>query len=130
MGQKIKVKNGPDEIEFQEFIIGSEIRIALHLEQETAPNSLVFVDMDLTTKGYVCHVKDAPRSDVLPDFQLVMTPRVSEPGWVDLLLDGTATINMLERTYYASVKVWPIGQPEFGITMAVMNLPMVYRATR
>ena len=78
------------------------------------------------------HVKDSPKNDVLPDceFTVVKRDQITEPGWVDLTLDGTITGALIEKTFYSSVKIYPTGSPAQGTTVAVINMPVKWRATR
>jgi hypothetical protein len=134
MAQRIKIENGPAEVLLEECVIGSQVTpIAVHLEEETAPDSGVFADMDFTNKEFQClvklHPKEEDNGEAIAAFAIVpRTPLTS--GWLDMYLDGTATEAMVEKTYQASLKVWPAGSPELGDTMIVFELPMKYRATR
>lgn len=133
MGQKIKANNGPALLTLQEVVIGSKLDIAAKVRIETAPGSLVFVDVDFTTKEYACHVKDNLRNDVLPDVAFVCTPRgnaVGNTGWIDLHLSGLETAKLSEREYHASLKIWPTGQPLEGDTFLVIVMPVKFEATR
>jgi hypothetical protein len=132
MATKIKIKNGPAQIEVEEVVIGSRFQVAFKVEQETGPNTGVFAAVNLTGYTLQAHVKDNLRNDTLPDVEFTITKRnqTTETGWVDLLLDGTVTSSLSEKTYYASLKMWETGSPELGDTLAVITMPVKYEATR
>lgn len=129
MADRIMVPNGPDVLVLEEVIIGSQLPVAVYVEQETAFQSGIFVPYDFTGVTLACDVRDNLRSDQ-PEVSFDCVPRVAEPGWVDLLLDGTGTAMLLDHEYRASLKVWPTGSPELGDTLLVIVMPMKYEATR
>ena len=132
MGTKVKVKNGPSILELEEVVIGSQLRIALLCERQISEDPDVFEPLDFDTLEIQADIKDKLK-DVDVDASFICTPRGNLPedaGWVDLMLDGTVSGTLLEKIYEASVKVWPVGEPEHGDTLTIITMPLKYRATR
>lgn len=129
----VKVRNGAAIFQMEEIVIGSQFRFALQIKNETAVGSGVFTPMNLDGYTVEAHIKDNVKNDVTPDAQFTVTKRIQvgvDIGWVDMIVDGTVTGALLQKDYESSVKVYPTGQPQFGDTVAVLVLPMKFRATR
>lgn len=128
MASTFKVKTGPSILALDEVVIGSQLLIAVYLEEELTAG--VFTPMSLTGKTLLCQVKLTPRTEVSPDLTFTCVARALEPGWIDLSLTGTQTGTLSERTYEASLKIYPTDTPSAGDTAFVITMPMKYRATR
>lgn len=129
MAQTSKVMNGISILELEEIVIGSEFKIAALFERLVSEDPDVYEPIDFTGMTIKADVKDRPSKEVEPDTTFVCVPR-AEAGWIDFSLDGTATGLLKQKTYYASVKVWPTDSPEKGDTLLVIQMPMKYKATR
>lgn len=129
MAQTATVKNGVSIIELEEVVIGSQCKIAIYFERLISENPDVFEPIDFTGMTLKGEIKDRPSKEIVADAEFVCTPRVGL-GWVDLTLDGETTGALLEKTYSASLKVWPTAFPEQGDTLLVIILPMKFKATR
>lgn len=129
MADRIICPNGPDILVLEEVIIGSQLRIAAYIEQETGFQTGIFNPYNFTGVTLACDVRDDLRSGS-PVASFTCTPRVGQPGWVDLLLDGTATLALYDHDYKASLKVWPTSSPQLGDTLMVILMPMKFAGTR
>lgn len=130
MAQKEVIPNGVPIIAVEEVVIGSQFKFAVQFERLISEDPDVFEPLDFDGMTLKADVKDKPAKDILPDAQFQCTARITGDGWVDFLMDGDATGTLSQRTYEASFKVWPTGNPELGDTLLVFELPMVYKATR
>jgi len=123
------IPNAVPTLALEEGVIGSQIKIAAYFEQLVSENPNVFEPFDFTGMTLQADIKDKLK-DELADAAFTCTPRALEPGWVDLYLGGDDTLLLLPKVYYASLKVWPTGEPTKGDTLVVITLPMKYLATR
>lgn len=129
MAQIVSVLNGAPTFELEECVIGSQIRLAFQFETLVEGTENTYIPMDFTGMELKAEIKDKPAKETEPDGEFVCTDR-GEDGWVDLILDGDISGTFSQRRYEASLKVWPIGHPEQGDTLAIIGMPMKYRSTR
>lgn len=129
MVQTTNVPNAIPILKLEEVVIGSQLRLAAYFERLVDDDPETFEPIDFTDWELKADIKLKPNKEVEPDANFVCTPRVV-PGWVDFVLDGTSTGSLLQKTYKASVKIWPVGHPEQGETLWVIVLPMKFEATR
>lgn len=130
MAQTVVIPNGVPILKLEEIVIGSQFNFAVQFERRISENPDVFEPLDFTGMTLEAHIKDKPSKEVAPDAEFVCVPRVTGDGWVDLILDGTATGLLEEHEYQSSLKVWPDGFAEKGDTLLVLILPMKFKATR
>lgn len=130
MAEVVTVENGVSILQLEEVVIGSQLKIAVLFERLISENPDVFEPITFTGFTFKAEVKDKPSREILFDTEFDCVPRVGQPGWVDFTLDGDKTGLLEQRTYQASVKVWPNGFPENGDTLLVIVLPMKFKATR
>lgn len=137
MGATIKIDNGPVIFKLQEIVVGSRARCAIKIEQNI---NGVWSPMDFSGLGLVCHVKDNVKNDVDPDATWNVVARGTGPdlGWLDCEMSASATTALgaigagvpgSPKMYEASIKVVP-GDPDDAETVAVLLMPVVWRATR
>lgn len=129
MAQTVVVNNGIPRIELEEVVIGSQLKLAVYFEKLISEAPVTFAAFDFTGYTIQADIKLNPAKDAIAAASFVCTPRV-DAGWIDFYLAGTTTDDLLPKTYEASVKVWPTGQPEKGDTLLEISLPMKYKATR
>lgn len=130
MSQKVDVKNGVSVLELEEVVIGSQLKISALFERLISENPDVFEPINFTGMSVKADIKLRPSKQDEPDASFVCDIRETDVGWIDFTLDGAATGALKEKTYEASVKVWPTVSPEQGDTLWVILLPMKYKATR
>jgi hypothetical protein len=123
------IPNAVPTLALEEGVIGSQIKIAVYFERLVSENPNVFEPFDFTGMTLKAEIKDKVK-ELPADAEFTCTPRVLEPGWVDLYLGGDVTSTLLAKTYFASLKVWPTGQASKGDTLVVITIPMKYAATR
>lgn len=120
--------NGAPVLKLEEVVIGSQLNIAINFEKLISSDPDVFEPVDFTGKTIQADIKlKVKEATVLAEFEC--TPRLGG-GWVDFHLGGDVTLTLPEKTLEASVKVWPTADPTKGDTLAVIILPMKYKATR
>lgn len=132
MAQTVNIPNGIPVFKLEEVVIGSQFKFAIQFKRLVSTEPDVFEFLDFTGMTLEALIKDKPAKEIDDDADAAFTctARVGGEGWVDLYLDGDVTGTLLEKVYYASLKVYPTANPEKGDTLAAIWLPMKYEATR
>lgn len=131
MGQIIEVDNEAPTFKVKEVVIGSQWKFAIRFRRLLSRDPDIFSDFDFVGMTLECDVKDKPKTDVEPDAVITCTRRIANDGWVDFYMDGNETDKLLpNKTYFASLKVYPDGSPELGDTLCKLELPAKLLATR
>lgn len=124
---KIKIKNGPADIELEAATIGAQLKFALFVEQEQINGT--FLPYSFATTTIVCDVRDQNALAGATTVAFTATPRALEPGWVDFIITGAQTTSLGEGDWETSVKVFPTGQPTLGDILANVKFPLRWGAT-
>jgi hypothetical protein len=131
LGNKLLISNsGPTEVVFRAVIAGTALEFPLYLEDETSPGSGVYEPMDFTGLTFVSEVRLYAFQDVATA-TLGVTPRVSDPGWLDFFLPASVTLSIGYADVLWSCKAVP-GSPneEHAREIAAGMIPVRWGATR